>query len=141
MTTRPYSVTLLALILGWLSVGGFVMAFLVTLEELPVPIQLDNLMVTVLKVCAFLYGAFALTSGIGLWQRSSWARKTIWCFMVSCAALFVVMMWVIPPAYILGGYIGSGFFGMIVIALFILLDRFVQRHLNHAAQSFTTADK
>lgn len=120
--------------------GGFVMAFVAPLEDLPLPIQLDGFMVTALKVCAFLYGVFALISSIGLWHRSSWVRKTIWCFMASCAALFLVMVWAIPPEYILGGYTGSAIFGVIVMALFILLDRSVRSHLTHAAQSVTAAD-
>ena len=124
--------TLIALLLGWLSVGGFFGAFVIPLDQLPPTFTFDGVFETAFRVCSFLYGAFALVSCIGLLKRSSWVRMSIWGWMASSIAFFGVIFVAVPPEFILGGYGGAGAFMLFVVGLFVMFDGFIRRRLTNA---------
>jgi hypothetical protein len=79
---RPLGATLLALLLGWLAVGGFGNAFvwrtLPAAFDEPLPTRLavfiELLQSPVLSVISFMYGVTAVVAAIGIWWLRPWMR-------------------------------------------------------------------
>ena len=124
---RPIGITLLALLLGWLSIAGFLWAFAVPLEEAFGEYDI------VMRVLAFLYGAFALASSVGLFKCKWWARRAAWGWMVCCAATMGAFVAIFPISFFLGGYLGLVAFGVFVALIFYAIDNYVRKHLPVAA--------
>tara|TARA_B100001559_G_C16480806_1_gene613651 strand:- start:1632 stop:2006 length:375 start_codon:yes stop_codon:yes gene_type:complete len=118
---RPKRITILSLLLGWLSFAGFANCLVMISKGT------DNGLL--MGVLAGLYGTAALVSSIGLWRLNKWAAKA---FLV-WSALVVVMAFVMQTTFV--GMPTLQFSGFLVVVILILffLNRFVMKVIGNTS--------
>ncbi|MDH3977339.1 MAG: hypothetical protein OEU86_02395 [Gammaproteobacteria bacterium] len=116
---RPFSVTALSLLMGWLAFAGLANAWAILNDTYDLP---------------FYYGAVALAYGVSagaaavlLWRMQSAALITIRAWMILCIA-FILMFGFSMGDIVQGGLMGLFGFAIFIGVIFAMLDRFVKRH-------------
>jgi hypothetical protein len=102
---RPLGATLLALLLGWLALGGFGNAFvwrtLPAAFDPPLPTRLaafvEMLQSPVFSFLSFMYGVTAVVAAIGIWWLRPWMRIAFLCWSAFVVAEGVYLATQIPP--------------------------------------------
>jgi hypothetical protein len=138
---RPKGATIVALLLGWLAIGGFGNAFMwqVVGGSMDVPRNspaarfLELAQGPMLPVLTLLYGVTALAACIGIWRMRPWMDKAFLAWGISLAALGIWMTFAIPKELMLGGK-PAGLAFVLVCALLVFGGyRYVHRvKLNNA---------
>ena len=120
--SRPTGVTVLALVLGWLGIGGFGNALVWSVT--PAAKQLGTLTkvgslgigTPTFTVIAVLYGVFAFASAVGLWLMRSWTSRAYLAWSAVVLLLFAFYFW-----HGAGGFaplaVDVGFFLLIALLL------------------------
>jgi hypothetical protein len=120
MSRRPIGFTVLALALGWLSIGGFVIAGSAGLLDSRPAARL------VVVAVGLVYGAGALVAAIGLWRMRSWTIYPIRAWggaAVLSGGLPVLIVREPPPVWIV-------LLGVLMVgSLMLLAERYVRRGL------------
>jgi uncharacterized membrane protein (DUF2068 family) len=81
---RPVGITVLALLLGLLAIGAFVLTLTAeTLAELHVRWQL-------VRIGALVYGLTSAVAAVGLWKRRHWGYLA---FLAWAAAVLTMVLW------------------------------------------------
>jgi hypothetical protein len=81
---RPVGITVLALLLGWLALGAFVLTMTAeALAELQVRWEL-------VRVGALAYGLTAAVAATGLWKRRRWGYLA---FLAWAAVVLTMVLW------------------------------------------------
>ena len=121
---RPGGITVLSLILGWLTLGAAGNAHLILTGQFG---GFPNY----LGVFAVAYGISALMACVGLWRMKRWGLNWLRAWMLVCLCMIVAMA---PSMYqiALDGIFGIAVFFVIVAGLFWLLNAYVARRLTGA---------
>ena len=108
---RPGGATVLALLLGWLSLAGFLNSFVWWILPAELPAQASPRFQAMFEatrsiswsVLAFLYGGSALATSIALWRMRPWMREAMTCWLLVVLGMFVYLLvnWPIGPRGIL----------------------------------------
>jgi hypothetical protein len=81
---RPVGITVLALLLGWLALGAFILTLTAeTLAELHVRWQL-------VRIGALVYALTAAVAAVGLWKRRRWGYLA---FLAWAAVVLTMVLW------------------------------------------------
>ena len=120
---RPFGITTIALMLGWLSIAGFMWGFLVPMEEAFGKAD------PVMRVLAISYGVFAFASCVGLFKGRSWVRYAIWAWMATCGLTMITFVIAFPVTNSLDGYIVILGFFVFIALIFYAVDRYVSKYL------------
>jgi len=118
-------ITVLALLLGWLAVGAFVLTLTAeTLAELQVRWQL-------VRVGALVYGLTAVVAAVGLWRLRRWGYLAFLAW--SAVVLSAVLWWpAVFPRPVLRWWEGI-LWVVLVGALLVPLALYVRRVIASAA--------
>jgi hypothetical protein len=122
---RPPGVTVLALLLGWLAVGAFVLTMTAeTLAELGVRWQL-------VQVGALVYGLCAIVAAVGLWKMRRWGYLA---FVAWVAAVLLVGLWwpAVFPRSEVHWWMGLIWIGVVAVIM-LPLARYIRRVTEAAA--------
>ncbi len=124
---RPIGITVLALILGWLSIGGFGNAWVILGTDEPY-------LPSVLGVLALVYGVVAMALVIGLWRMQPWSIVALRGWMLVCLGTMATFAYTFGVGAVpLIWWVAVLVFFLFVVALFWWLDRYVQRVITAAA--------
>ncbi len=133
--SRPPGATTLALILGWLAIGGFgnAVVWRTARESSHVPEAspgwrfLEAMSSPLFTVLALTYGVTALAACVGIWRMRPWMAKAflIWAFAVATLGAWMILA--IPSELILGGRVAGFAFVIAVVALLWAGYRYLQR--------------
>ena len=119
---RPTGITLLSLVLGWLTMAGIGNGWAVLSGSFaPLP--------PVLGYLALAYAATAFTACLGLWRMKNWGLIALRSWMGVCALSLIVFMYIFSEM-VLGGSLGGLGFLAFVGVLFWLLHRYVSSKFN-----------
>jgi hypothetical protein len=132
---RPIGGTIFALILGWLSVGGFgnalvwrsARASFQVPESSPLGRFLEAASSPFFSLLALAYGATALVACIGIWRMRSWMTNAFLAWGVVVIILGVWMVWAMPSELLLGGSWVGVIFVLACSALLWSGYRYLQR--------------
>ncbi|WP_340116441.1 hypothetical protein [Pelagibius sp. 7325] len=123
---RPFGVTLLSLLMGWLTLAA-------ALNSVVFPSQIEGwpVVITVLTV------AYAVTAGattIGLWRMRSWSLTTFssWgvvLLLLMAAFLFFIDFWTIIGMQPLVAGPHFVIFTVTMVLVYWLLHRYIRRHV------------
>jgi len=116
---RSIGITILALVLAWLGLGGFALGLMSpALAKLGLPWMLY-------RFAGFIYGASALLAAIGMWRVAPWSYRAFQLWIVAALAggsLPALTMqatapsrWVLPLGW------------LVLLALLLPLARYVRR--------------
>ena len=116
-TKRTSGITVLSLILGWLSLAGF--------GNYYVMLSNPNYGTPAISYVALAYGCMALLTCIGLWKMKQWAYKS---FLLWCA---IVIIFGFIYQYSIGGIPLWQFalFLLLIGTIMFTVARYVQRAL------------
>jgi len=124
VTRRPVGFTLLALGLGWLSLGGFAIAAAAPL--------LDDRMSVRLAIAGvgLLYGGGALVAAVGLWHMRSWSiyPMRVWGAAAVLSAGVPALLSQEPPA---GWIVVVG--ALLIVTVVLVTELYVRRSLARVA--------
>ena len=120
-TKRTSGITVLSLILGWLSLAGFANFYMITTNS--------NFGTPTLGVAAIAYGCVALATSIGLWKMKNWAYKAflIWCaIVITFSFIFQFSIGDIP-------LLQFALYLLLIGSILFAVARYVQRalHVSH----------
>ena len=122
---RPLGLTLLALLLAWLSLGAVILA---VVKPTPTP----DLPWAWYQLAAGMYALTALPAAVGLWTRSSWAPRafSIWSVVALLAGVLPALTMPTPLA-------NSVILPVVILLLgaviLLWLGRYVRRSVQPAA--------
>ena len=118
---RPGGITVLCLLLGWLTIGGIANGIAILSGSFPMPRGLGLLAL-----------AYVLTAGaavVNLWRMRPYGLIALRAWMAVCLIFFVMFALVVRD-FMLGGYVGGLAFLLVVLWLFRALDGYVCRRLD-----------
>jgi hypothetical protein len=116
---RPPGITVLALLLGWLAIGAFVLTMTAeTLAEIGVRWQL-------VRLGALAYGLCAIAAAVGLWKMRRWGYLA---FVAWVGAVLLVGLWwpAVFPRSEVHWWMGLIWIA-IVAAIMLPLGRYIRR--------------
>ena len=120
-TQRPFGISVICFVLGWLSFAGFGNAAMILFNEmLPIPKWFS--------LFALAYGVTAFVSTLKLWRMDD--AGVLW--VRSWAVVVILMSFAMIPIFsdlALGGIGGMLGFVLMTAVLLLLLDRYVSRKL------------
>jgi hypothetical protein len=116
---RRFGITVLALLLYWLSLGGFAMAILApNLRELGVPWAWYRL-------AGLLYGLLAVASATGLWRLAPWSSIAFAAWAAVAIAAGILPALTLPNADVPWWVIPLGI--VLAAAIFVPLGHYIRR--------------
>jgi len=136
---RPAGATVFALLLGWLSLAGFLNSFIWWTLPAELPAQalprfqamFEATRSISVSVLAFLYGVSALTTSIALWRMRPWMREAMTCWVLVILGIFgyLFVNWPIRPR----GILESLMVLVVTLLLFGAMWLYVARQSKQAA--------
>lgn len=122
---RPFGITLLCLLLGWLTLAGVGNAYLILADQAAgLPFYLGFF--------AVAYAITAFVACVGLWRMKRSGLYGLRAWMIVCLGMLVAMI----PSFggiALGGVLGIFMFVLFVAVLFWLVHRYVVSRLQMLA--------
>jgi hypothetical protein len=118
---RPVGLTILALLLGWLALGAFVLTLTAeTLAELHVRWQL-------VRLGALVYGLTAAVAAVGLWRRRRWGYLAFlaWIAVVLTAVLWWPAVFPRPVMPWWGAFLWVAIVGAVLVPLAFYVRRVI----------------
>ena len=120
-TQRPFGISIICFVLGWLSFAGFANTVVIFFNEMvPIPKWFG--------LFALAYGVAAFVATIKLWRMD--ATGIVW--LRSWAAVVILMSFTMIPIFsdlALGGVGGMLGFVLMTALLLFLVDRYVSKKL------------
>jgi len=124
--TRPFGITILALLIGWLSIAGFGNALAIFFGDVN---KVFGDLWFVYGLLAVAYGVFAVLACVSLWYMSVQATVALRLWGITCL-LMIIIFSIQFQEFVLGGYIGALGFLIFTSLIFIGVGKYVRSKIH-----------